>query len=132
MDLSKADFFQFKNSLKGWLMTLGCHGQQLTHSHKEVTCNICGWQGYRFYPHVTKARVAADEKCPRCHSIPRYRLIQHFLVHELDFYNQCLSVLEVGPNRSLQTLLTKSDKSGLYQHRSLLTPGHGPYGCDRS
>jgi len=105
IDLLKGDVYQFKNSLGGWLLTIECHFDRLTGNQHLVECNICRWQGNRFYPHVTKSKPVPDEKCPACHSIPRYRLLQYFLVHDLDFYEQKLSVLEVGPNRSLQKIL---------------------------
>ena len=108
MDLSQGEFTQFKNSLRGWLMTIQCHFQRFFRNRKLVECNICGWQGNRFYPHVTKSRPVPDEKCPRCHSIPRYRTLQYFLVNTLDFYKDRLVILEVGPNRSLQEVLQKS------------------------
>lgn len=105
IDLLSARPDRFKNSLSGWWMTIGCHTQHLLKNRRVVECNICGWQGNRFYPHVTKSRAVPDEKCPRCHSIPRYRLLQYFLINELDFYHERLEVLEVGPNRSLQEIL---------------------------
>jgi hypothetical protein len=108
LDLSSGQFYQFKNSYLGWIMTLNCHIGRFLHNRRIVECNICGWQGNRFYPHVTKARPVPDEKCPKCHSIPRYRILQYFLINELDFYSKKLSVLEVGPNRSLQTVLQKN------------------------
>ena len=108
IDLAHAQPDQFKNSLSGWWMTLSCDTQRLLKNRRLVECNICGWQGNRFYPHVTKSRAVPDEKCPRCHSIPRYRLLQYFLVNELNFYHERLDVLEVGPNRSLQEVLQKN------------------------
>ena len=108
IDLAHAQPDQFKNSLSGWWTTLSCGTQRLLKNRRLVECNICGWQGNRFYPHVTKSRAVPDEKCPCCHSIPRYRLLQYFLVNELNFYHERLDVLEVGPNRSLQEVLQKN------------------------
>lgn len=105
IDISKGDFYQFKNSFLGWLLTLKIHLGRFLNNRRLVECNFCGWEGNRFYPHVTKARSVPDEKCPKCHSIPRYRLLQAFLINKLDFYNKKLSVLEIGPNRSLQNVL---------------------------
>ena len=105
LDLLKFDFFQFKISVKGWIKTILCHLKRLIKNNKTVECNFCGWQGNKFYPHVTTAGVMENEKCPVCHSIPRYRSLMKFLKEDLELFNKKLKILEVGPNRSLQNIL---------------------------
>jgi hypothetical protein len=105
LDLGKLDFFQFKISVKGWYKTLICHIKRILKNNKTVECNFCGWQGNRFYPHVTTAGVREEEKCPVCHSIPRYRSLMKFLKEDLNLFNKKLKILEIGPNRSLQNIL---------------------------
>ena len=108
MDLVKFDFFQFRISLEGWFKTTICHIKRLLKNNKTVECNFCGWQGNKFYPHVTTAGVKENEKCPICHSIPRYRTLMKFLKEDIPFFNKKLKVLEVGPNRSLQNILIEN------------------------
>ncbi len=105
IDLIKLDFFQFSISVKGWLKTLICHIKRFIKNNKTVECNFCGWQGNKFFPHVTTAGVQENEKCPVCHSIPRYRSLMKFLKEDLNLFEQKLKILEVGPNRSLQNIL---------------------------
>lgn len=105
MDLFKLDFFQFKISIEGWIKTLTCHINRIFKNKKMVECNFCEWQGNEFYPHVTTAGVQENEKCPVCHSIPRYRTLMKFLNDDINIFDKKLKILEVGPNRSLQNIL---------------------------
>ena len=105
LDLLKFDLFQFKISIEGWIKTIICHLKRFIKNNKTVECNFCGWQGNRFYPHVTTAGVQENEKCPVCHSIPRYRSLMKFLKEDLNLFEKKLKILEVGPNRSLQNIL---------------------------
>lgn len=107
LDLLKCDFYQSKNSFNGCFATLKCEIQRLIKNQKSVKCNICYWQGNKFFPHVNSARVTLEQKCPQCHSIPRYRTLMKFLSDDIDFFNNKLSVLEIGPNRCLQNRLLK-------------------------
>lgn len=107
IDLVKIDMYQFRNSLRGGFHTFKCTLQRRIKNKKEVKCNICGWEGNTFYPHVNSARVVLNEKCPKCHSIPAYRLIMFFLQKELNFFEKKLKILEIGPNRSLQNLFLR-------------------------
>ena len=105
IDLSKLEFFQFKTSLKGLFETVKCHIKRAINNKALVECNFCGWKGNKFYPHVTTAGVQLNEKCPVCHSIPRYRTLMKFLKDDINLFNQKIKILEIGPNRSLQNIL---------------------------
>ncbi len=105
IDLIKLDFFQFKTSISSWYETTRCHIDLLIKNKETVECNFCNWKGNRFYPHATTAGIRLEEKCPVCHSIPRYRTLMKFLIEDIDLFNQKLKILEVGPNRSLQDIL---------------------------
>src|SRR5437763_31992 len=48
---------------------------RLRHRGTQRRCNICGWQGSRFYPLKSLGNV----ECPRCRSKPRHRLLRHVL-----------------------------------------------------
>ncbi|MEE9430938.1 MAG: class I SAM-dependent methyltransferase [Melioribacteraceae bacterium] len=105
IDLSKFEFFQFKLSASGWIETVKCHIYRYTNNKELVECNFCNWKGNQFYPHVTTAVVKLKEKCPICHSIPRYRTLMKFLIDDINLFSKKLKILEVGPNRSLQNIL---------------------------
>lgn len=105
IDLAQLEVFQFKNSVSGFYETIKCHLDRAIKNNKNVECNFCGWEGNIFYPHVTTSGVRADEKCPICHSIPRYRSLMKFLKENFNIFNDNLKILEVGPNRSLQDIL---------------------------
>ena len=105
LDLVKFDFFQFKISVEGWFKTNVCHFKRFFKNKKNVECNFCGWSGNKFYPHVTTSGVQENEKCPVCHSIPRYRSLMKFLKEDLNLFEKEIKILEVGPNRSLQNIL---------------------------
>jgi SAM-dependent methyltransferase len=105
IDLAKMDIFQFKISVLGYYHTLKCHLDRAFKNNKKVECNFCGWKGNIFFPHVTTAGVMHNEKCPLCHSIPRYRSLMKFLKENFNIFDDQLKILEVGPNRSLQEIL---------------------------
>ncbi len=105
LDLKNGEFIQAKNSLFGVISTFFCTIENNLALHKKVECNYCGWKGKKFYPHVTTDRVKLGEKCPNCHSIPRYRTLMYYLKNQSGFFAKKLKVLEVGPNRSLQKIL---------------------------
>lgn len=107
IDLSKLEFFQFKISINGFFETVKCHIDRTFNNKEIVECNFCGWKGNKFYPHVTTAAVQSEEKCPVCHSIPRYRTLMKFLIDDLNLFERKLKILEVGPNRSLQNIFHK-------------------------
>lgn len=108
IDLSKLEFFQFGISIKGWLETIKCYINRAINNKEIVECNLCGWKGNEFYPHVTTAGVQPNEKCPVCHSIPRYRTLMKFLIDDINLFDRKIKILEVGPNRSLQNIFLQN------------------------
>ncbi len=108
IDLAKRDMFQFKNSFFGAWETIACEAGRTFSNKRKVECNLCGWKGNKFFPHVTTAGIMREEKCPRCHSIPRYRTLMKFLIDDYNLFDKKLKVLEVGPNRSLQKMLLEN------------------------
>lgn len=67
-----------------------------------VTCNICGWQGGRFYPNAGSGYYEEDTACPRCHCIDRYRALAAILEKRTEFFENGSSVIEVAPVRTFQ------------------------------
>lgn len=69
---------------------------------KRVQCNICGWQGARFYPNVGSGYFNLDSNCPRCSCIPRYRSLAAILDTCTDFFTPDMAVIEAAPVRTFQ------------------------------
>lgn len=67
-----------------------------------VECNICGWQGTRFYPNVGSGYFELNTTCARCHSIHRYRSLAAILETKTDFFSPDKAVIEVAPVRTFQ------------------------------
>lgn len=67
-----------------------------------VVCNICGWEGRRFYPNVGSGYFELDTTCPRCHCIGRYRALAALLEAGTDFFSARREVIEVAPVRGFQ------------------------------
>lgn len=104
LDVLKGNFFQARNALIASIQTLNCQIKRIIKNRNIVECNYCGWKGNEFFPHHTKSDNKSNEVCPNCFSIPRYRLLLYFLNERMDFFNKYHKILEIGPNRSLQTL----------------------------
>ncbi|PID58420.1 MAG: hypothetical protein CR986_07900 [Ignavibacteriae bacterium] len=105
LDILKFDFKQSYYSLEAFCLTVKANAGNLFNKKENVECNFCGWKGNYFYPHLTTAGTRLNEKCPVCHSIPRYRSLMKFLKTEVNIFDTPLKILEVGPNRSLQNML---------------------------
>ena len=57
------------------------------YSGKDVLCQLCGWEGVAF----------VNDRCPKCNSLPRQRLIPY--CYELMKFKP-KKILHVGPNKS--------------------------------
>jgi SAM-dependent methyltransferase len=68
-----------------------------------VECNLCGWQGNKFYPNVGSGYRERDASCPRCHCIHRYRSLTAILEAKTDFFSPRAEVIEVAPVRSFHS-----------------------------
>ncbi len=108
----KLNFYQSRNSFSAVFDILKINLKRFITNKRIVSCNYCGWSGNSFYPHNTRTKNMPNELCPKCLSIPRYRVLMEFLKNKTDFFERKGKVLEIGPNRSLQEfLLRKKDFS---------------------
>ncbi len=69
---------------------------------QRAQCNICGWQGSRFYPNVGSGYFDLDSNCPRCSCTHRYRSLAAVLDTRTDFFSPNKAVIEVAPVRTFQ------------------------------
>jgi SAM-dependent methyltransferase len=81
------------------------------YSGVNVLCLSCGWEGKKFF----------SERCPRCDSPPRTRLVPYALGHfSLELEGGVL--LHVGPNRQEVANLSRTLRPRIYYRLDLL-PG---------
>jgi SAM-dependent methyltransferase len=81
----------------GWLTTVDLIARPRT-----VSCNICGWEGRRFYPNTGSGYFELDSNCPRCGCINRYRSLAALLDARTGFFSPDKAVIEVAPVRGFQ------------------------------
>jgi SAM-dependent methyltransferase len=76
--------------------------QDYTFWKKRVICNVCGWEGSKFYPNVGSGYFELESNCPRCSCIHRYRLLTALLDVKTSIFSPSKMVIEVAPVRSFQ------------------------------
>lgn len=69
-----------------------------------VECNICGWQGRRFYPNTGPGYDERDMLCPGCRGLNRHRALLKVLHDKTDYFAPGRRVVEVAPMRGMQAL----------------------------
>lgn len=73
---------------------------RLTLSGREVECNICGWQGRKFWQYPPR------KVCPKCGAVERHRFLVYIFENQIDkstFSGKHL--LEFAPSRSTSAYL---------------------------
>lgn len=65
-------------------------------------CNICGWQGAKFYPNVGSGYYELETVCPRCLCQDRHRSLVVVLLKYTDAFEPNTMVIEAAPMRSFQ------------------------------
>ena len=71
---------------------------------KSVRCNICGWEGYRFYAMIGYYSIRYNAVCPHCFSKERNRSFIFYL-EEQSIIKSGLSCLDIGPVKSFRDYL---------------------------
>jgi hypothetical protein len=94
---------------------------------KNVTCNICGWQGGTFYPNACAGYYGQTVLCPGCDCLPRYRNFAAILSEHSRFFSPETYVIEVGPVRRFQEycLLLKNSRNYFSFDASRFAMGKG-------
>lgn len=59
----------------------------IAYKGNNVICEICGWKGKTFF----------DQKCPKCNSLPRTRLVP-FSLQYFNLHNDNPKILHIAPN----------------------------------
>lgn len=65
-------------------------------------CNICGWQGAKFYPNVGSGYYELETVCPRCLCQDRQRSLAAVLLKYTEALEPNTMVIEAAPMRSFQ------------------------------
>lgn len=68
-------------------------------------CNVCGWQGRRFYPNTGTGYHDQDTVCPGCLSLDRHRSLLALLVARTDLFGGGRRVVEVAPSPGFEALM---------------------------
>ena len=71
---------------------------------KGVRCNICEWQGYKFYAMISYRSIRFNAVCPQCFSKERHRRLILYL-EDNAILRSGLSCLDIGPVRSFKKYL---------------------------
>ena len=68
-----------------------------------VECPVCGWKGNRFLAYSDLGKgISREALCPRCHGLPRHRLLLFYLRERTPLESMPWRVLHVSPNPGLR------------------------------
>jgi len=68
-------------------------------------CNVCGWQGRKFYPNTGTGYHEKTTVCPGCLSLDRHRSLLALLLAETDMFGGGRRVVEVAPSPGFEALM---------------------------
>jgi len=71
---------------------------------KAVKCNICGWEGYKFYAMIGYHSIRFNAVCPHCFSKERHRSFIFYL-EESGVIKNGVCCLDIGPVKSFRDYL---------------------------
>ena len=69
-----------------------------------VSCNICTWNGSKFYPNTGPGYDERDILCPGCNGLDRHRALVALLALRSDFFRASNRVIEVAPMRGFEAM----------------------------
>lgn len=111
--LSEGHFDFFWNAFSALLLLVFFSLRDIILMQKNVTCNICGWSGYSFYPNICAGYYDKKVLCPGCDCLDRYRTYAAILKRCTDYFSPDTFVIEVAPVRRFQEycLRNKNNKN---------------------
>lgn len=112
--LKEGHFDFFKNAINAQLVLLFFTLRDIILRRKIVTCNICGWSGHNFYPHVCAGFYDRMVICPGCDCLDRYRTYAAILKKCTDFFSPDTFVIEVAPVLEFQEFCLKQKSNKNY------------------
>jgi len=68
---------------------------------RSIRCNICGWEGYKFYAMIGYHSIRYNAVCPHCFSKERHRSFIFYL-EEQGIIKSGLRCLDIGPVKSFR------------------------------
>lgn len=104
------DFDFVANALASLCRLVGYSLRDVLGNSKRVRCNLCGWEGNRFYPNTGPGYHEMDTICPGCRCQDRHRSLVVVLEERTRFFDDGVEVVEVAPMMRFQefTLANKS------------------------
>ena len=73
------------------------------YNSKRIKCNLCGWEGNRFYAMVIRGYIRENVVCRVCGSSERHRLLGFYLVRD-GCLKPGMNILDIAPIRSFESL----------------------------
>ncbi len=72
-------------------------------NRESVECPVCGWKGNRFLTYSDLGKgISREALCPRCHGLPRHRLLFFYLRERTPLESASWKVLHISPNPGLR------------------------------
>ena len=110
----------FKKNIKR-LFRLGLISKKLKSIYRvyayigqEVICMVCNWHGKQFF----------EGKCPKCHSLPRTRLVPFSFKH-FNLLKDSLKILHIAPNKTeFDFIRTRIGNIAIYDRMDILPYKH--------
>lgn len=76
------------------------------YNSKKVKCNLCGWEGNKFYAMVIRGYTRKNVVCRLCGSSERHRLLGFYLLRD-SCLKTGMNILDIAPIRSFESLVKK-------------------------
>jgi len=81
-------------------------------NRRRVRCNMCGWEGNRFYPNTGPGYHEMDTVCPGCRCQDRHRSLVVVLEQRTRFFEPQTQVVEVAPMMRFQEFTLANKRQG--------------------
>lgn len=110
--IASGDFDFVANAFASTVRLIGYWPCDLMANKRRVACNLCGWEGNRFYPNTGPGYYELDTVCPGCRCQDRHRSLVVVLQHRTRFFDDGVPVVEVAPMMRFQEFTLANKSSG--------------------
>ena len=91
-----------RNAVRATTVMIGYTVLDAVRPRTDVTCNICGWSGRRFYPNTGPGYDEQNTTCPGCRGIDRHRTLLAVMTSSTHMFDRPCKVVEVAPMRGFE------------------------------
>lgn len=110
--LFTGDFDFVANALASLGRLLGYSLRDAVVNNRRVRCNLCGWEGARFYPNTGPGYHEMDAVCPGCRCQGRHRSLVIVLGRRTGFFEVGVTAVEVAPMMRFQEYMLANKPDG--------------------